>query len=242
MIVKFTPLIDVALLPRKAKVEEPEFTDDSSRWIANRRVKGACWPYRMAKEIGWTIRSPVDVEIHPVREIQVRADRPEEFARLKQYMPMEDWTQKREILIGISPASWYKVHEYRYRGLYYPMFLPNGEGTFEWRQGWRVEVPSDHVALIYPAEEQDGRFVAHPGLLYGATLSRVQERLGLPIAFEPLRISKIRRGEPIAKLLVLPKSVLSLKSMTVDEDSGNGLTLSDRDDRESDAQPQDREG
>jgi hypothetical protein len=218
-VVRFKKVVDLAILPIKEKAEVPQFHDDSARWVKSRRVKGACWPYRMAQEIGWTIVSPIDIDIHPVKEIQTSAANPTEFARLKQLMPMEDWTQKDDILIGITPASWYKIHEYSHKGLYYPMFLPNGEGTFEWRQGWSVEVPDQHVILFQPLETQDGRFITYPGLLMGPSIPRVQEKLGIPLAFEPLQSCRIHRGEPIAKLLILPKSVLSLKSeiATADE-------------------------
>ncbi|WP_127586484.1 hypothetical protein [Paenibacillus koleovorans] len=211
-VVKFKQLLDIAILPIQEKVEEPQLHDTGSRWIHTRRVKGVCWPYRIAKEVGWTIVSPIDIAIQPVQEIQTSADNPAEFARLKQLMPMEDWVQKKDVLIGISPAAWYKVHEYSWNGLFYPMFLPNGEGTFEWRQGWSVEVPDSHVVLFQPVETQDGRFIAYPGLLAGPAIARVQERIGMPIAFEPVKACRIRRGEPIAKMLVLPKSVLGLKS------------------------------
>lgn len=172
----------------------------------------------MGKEIGWTILSPVDVEIKPIQEIQTSADRPEEFARLKQLVSMEDWAYKKDTIIGVTPAGWYKIHEYRYRGMYYPMFLPNGEGTFEWRQGWSVEIPDDHLLIYQPLESHDNRFITYPGVLMGPALTRVQDKLGLPIAFEPLKESRIRRGEPIAKLLVVPKSVLTLKSEYIDSE------------------------
>lgn len=217
--VKFTKLLDLAILPIEEKVEEPRYNDESSRWIKNRRVKGSCWPYRAAKEVGWTIVSPIDIDIYPVKEIQTAVDTPEEFARLKQLVNMEDWTHKQDVLIGVTPSAWYKVHEYKYNGLFYPMFLPNGEGTFEWRQGWRIEIPDHHFVLFQPAEHQNGRFVVYPGLLMGPALARVQERLGMPLAFEPLQASRIRRGEPLAKLLVLPKSTLALKSEFVDRQS-----------------------
>ncbi|OAB25505.1 hypothetical protein PMSD_27515 [Paenibacillus macquariensis subsp. defensor] len=170
------------------------------------------------KELGWTVVSPIDIEIHPVKEIQTILDKPEDFARLKQMMPMEDWAYKKDTLIGVTPAGWYKVHEYKYKGLFYPMFLPNGEGTFEWRQGWSVEVPDNHLLLFQPIETQDGRFITYPGMLAGPSIPRVQEKLGIPIAFEPLIVCRIRRGEPIAKLFILPKSVISLKSEIVPMD------------------------
>ncbi|MGE7185621.1 hypothetical protein ACQKKK_17080 [Peribacillus sp. NPDC006672] len=210
--IKFNQLLDFAILPAKEKMVDPRWPDDSSRWIKTKRVKGVCWPYRMAKELGWTIHCPIDIDIQPVKEIQTSTKNLTEFARLKHMVPMEDWVQKQEVMIGLSPAGWYKIHEYEYDGLYYPMLLPNGEGTFEWRQGWSIEIPVNHFILIQPIEMQDGRFIVYPGMLHGPTLARVQERLGLPLAFEPLKECRIRRGEPLAKLLVLPMSVLSIKS------------------------------
>jgi len=210
--IKFTQLVDFAILPAQEKIVDTRWPDESSRWIKTKRVKGVCWPYRMAKELGWTIHCPVDIDIQPVKEIQISSQNLTEFARLKHLFPMEDWAHKNDVIIGVSPAGWYKIHEYEYRGLYYPMLLPNGEGTFEWRQGWSVEIPKNYFILIQPIETQDGRFIIHPGMLHGPTLTRVQERLGLPLAFEPLKECRIRRGEPLAKLLVLPMSVLSIKS------------------------------
>ncbi|WP_391573411.1 hypothetical protein [Cohnella sp.] len=212
--ITFRRLIQTAILPEKEKLAKPELLDREARWIKNRRVKGVCWPYRSAKELGWTLYSPVDVAIHPLSEIQTTMDKPEEFARLKQLTDMDEWVQKDDILLGVKPSSWYKIHEYEYEGRYRSMFIPNGEGTLEWRLGWSVDIPDDHLLLIQPIEMKDARFIVHPGLLMGTSVQSVQRHLGLPIAFEPLQPCKIIRGEPLAKLFVLPKSVLAIKSTT----------------------------
>ncbi len=212
--ITFRRLIQTAILPEKEKLAKPELLDREARWIKNRRVKGVCWPYRSAKELGWTLYSPVDVAIHPLSEIQTTMDKPEEFARLKQLTDMDEWVQKDDILLGVKPSSWYKIHEYEYEGRYRSMFIPNGEGTLEWRLGWSVDIPDDHLLLIQPIEMKDARFIVHPGLLMGTSVQSVQQHLGLPIAFEPLQPCKIIRGEPLAKLFVLPKSVLAIKSTT----------------------------
>lgn len=212
--ITFRRLIQTAILPEKEKLAKPELLDREARWIKNRRVKGVCWPYRSAKELGWTLYSPVDVAIHPLSEIQTTMDKPEEFARLKQLTDMDEWVQKDDILLGVKPSSWYKIHEYEYEGRYRSMFIPNGEGTLEWRLGWSVAIPDDHLLLIQPIEMKDARFIVHPGLLMGTSVQSVQLHLGLPIAFEPLQPCKIIRGEPLAKLFVLPKSVLAIKSTT----------------------------
>lgn len=212
--ITFRRLIQAAILPEKEKFIVPQPTDQEARWIKNHRVKGACWPYRSAKELGFTIYSPINVSIHPLTEIQTKVDKPEEFARLKQLTDMDEWVQKDDILLGVKPSSWYKVHEYEHEGRYRSMFIPNGEGTLEWRLGWTVEVPEEHFLLIQPIEMQTAHFIVHPGLLMGPSVRSVQQHLGLPIAFEPLQPHTIRRGDPLAKLYVLPKTVLAIKSVT----------------------------
>ncbi|CAM4467838.1 hypothetical protein FHS16_003226 [Paenibacillus endophyticus] len=132
--VTFQRQIQAAILPSKDKMVLPPKYDAEARWVKNRRIKGACWPYRSAKELGWTIHSPIDVEIHPLQEIQIIFDKPEEFARLKQLTDMDEWVQKDDILLGVKPSAWYKVHEYAYEDRFRSMFIPNGEGTLEWRQ------------------------------------------------------------------------------------------------------------
>jgi hypothetical protein len=211
-IVNFQPLIQAALLPVKEKLSLSPEHDTEARWIKKRRVKGACWPYRSAKELGWTIYSPIDVEIHPLEEIQTTLEKPEEFARLKQLTDMDEWVQKNDILLGVKPSAWYKIHEYSYEGRYRSMFIPNGEGTLEWRQGWTVDVPEDYLILIQPLEMMEAKFIVHPGLLVGSSLKSVQQHLGLPIAFEPLKKCLVKRGEPLAKLYVLPKSILAIQN------------------------------
>jgi len=127
---------------------------------------------------------------------------------------MDEWVQKDDILLGVKPSSWYKIHEYEHEGRYRSMFIPNGEGTLEWRLGWSVEIPEEHFLLIQPIEMQAAHFIVHPGLLMGPSVTSVQQHLGLPIAFEPLQPHTIRRGDPLAKLYVLPKSALAIKSVT----------------------------
>lgn len=161
-LVSFNRLIKAAILPEKEKVVPKIQPDEEARWLKTRRVKGMCWPYRSAKELGWTIHSPIDVDIQPLTEIQTTLENPEEFSRLKQLSNMDEWVQKDDVLLGVKPSTWYKIHEYGYDGRFRSMFIPNGEGTLEWRQGWSVDIADDYMLLIWPLETKEANFIVHP--------------------------------------------------------------------------------
>ncbi|MFC5701443.1 hypothetical protein ACFPVX_09105 [Cohnella faecalis] len=211
--VKMTPW---AIPPVKEKLVVHPVPDEDFRWIKQRRVKGACWPYRAAKELGWTIRSPIDVDIEPVSEMQITTEKPEEIAQIQHLSGISYWQQRENIYLGVKPSGWFQLHQFKVRNNWYQMFIPNGEGTFEWRLGWSIKIPNEHVLLFQPLEDTDSSFVVHPGLLTAKGLERFHSGLGLPIAFEPRQTRRIRRNDPLAKLLVLHQSALSLKDTVIE--------------------------
>lgn len=212
--VKFIKLTDWTLLPIKERVTNEWIDDKDIRWIKNRRVKGACWPYKMAKEIGWTVFSPIDVEIQPVTEMQVECKDQSELEELRSLTGIDFWVKREQVYIGVKPDGWFRVHQAKVNDVWQCMFIPNGEGSFEWKLGWGIEIPDEYVLLFQPLENQMD-FILHPGLLTAKSLHKFNMGLGLPIAFEP-KISKIiRRGDPIAKLLVIHNSVMYLEEETI---------------------------
>lgn len=74
----FYTLTDWSIPPTKEEIKIEETNDAQIRWFTKKRVKGACWPYKLAHELGWVIRSPIDVTIEPVEEVQVSVDDPQE--------------------------------------------------------------------------------------------------------------------------------------------------------------------
>ncbi|MCR6850045.1 MULTISPECIES: hypothetical protein [Bacillus] len=214
--VKFIKLTDWALLPMKEIVSNEQFDDAAFRWNKKRRVKGACWPYKMAKEIGWTVFSSIDVEIHPVTEMQVQCKNQYELEELHSLTDIDFWVKRDQGYIGVKPDGWFRVHQAKVDGVWQCMFIPNGEGSFEWKLGWGIEIPDDYMLLFQPLENQEA-FIVHPGLLPAKRLSTFNRGLGLPIAFEPKTKKTIRRGDPIAKLLVLHKSAMSLNEEIIDK-------------------------
>lgn len=214
--VSFFKITSWAIPPVKEHITIPPHHDDDFRWIKHRRVKGACWPYRAAQEIGWTILSPIDVEIQPVSEIQIKSELPEEIAQIQHFTGIQYWQKREDIYLGVQPSGWFQLHQFRVQNNWHQMFIPNGERTFEWRMGWSIKIPDDYVLLFQPIEHSDSSFIVHPGLLTAKALDRFHTGLGLPIAFEPKQTKLIKRNEPLAKLLIFHKSAITLQHTIVD--------------------------
>ncbi|MBW7473972.1 hypothetical protein K0T92_04400 [Paenibacillus oenotherae] len=211
-----------AIPPVKEHVTVQPSHDEDFRWIKQRRVKGACWPYRAAREIGWTILSPIDVEIYPATEIQIGAEHAEEIPHIQHLTGIHYWQRREDIYLGVKPSGWFQLHQFKVDNNWHQMFIPNGEGTFEWRMGWSVQIPNDHVLLFQPLEHTDNSYIIHPGLLTAQSLDRFHSGLGLPIAFEPRQNKVIKRSDPLAKMLVLHKSALSLREQVIE--AGHSVT------------------
>lgn len=209
--IKFIKLTDWTMLPKKEEMQNTEFEDQGIRWIKNKRIKGKCWPYKMAKKVGWTIVSPIDITAEPVQELQVSGDEGD-LENIKELTGINFWVKREDTYIGVKPDGWFRVHQAQKDGSWHPMFIPNGEGSFEWKLGWGIEIPKDYVMLFQPLEAQKD-FIVHPGLLTSKKLSEFNQRsIGLPIAFEPLQTTQIKRGDPLAKMLIIHKSIMYLKS------------------------------
>lgn len=208
--VRFFKLTDWAILPEKEVITVNEMNASQIRWFEKKRVKGACWPYKLAKELGWVIRSPIDVMIEPVEEVQVSVEKHEELEELQRLLGIDFWVKRDDIFIGIKPDGWFRVHQSKVDGVWHNLFVPNGEGSFEWKLGWSVEIPDDFVMLFQPLEGISD-FIVHPGLLTAKRLQPFRYGLGLPIAFEPKKKRFIRRGDPLAKMIVFHKSALTLE-------------------------------
>lgn len=88
------------------------------------------------------------------------------------------------------------------------MFLPNGLGTLEWRQGWTVEGWDEIGLLVIPSPLLPDLGV-EVGLLSPATLKRIESK-GISIAIAPKCRVEIRRGDEIARLIPISRECMSL--------------------------------
>lgn len=208
--VKFFKFHDWALPPVKEIINLPATDASSIRWFSKERVKGACYPYKLGKQIGWTILSPIDIEIHPVDEVQIRGTQ-DDVLEVGNITGIDFWVQRDGTFIGIKPAGWFQIMQAKVNGIWQGLFIPNGEKTFEWRLGWGVVIPEDYMMLIQPIEGQEN-FIIHPGLLFSKSLDKFNYGLGQGIAFEPKNRHKISRGDPLAKILIIHKSSLDIEA------------------------------
>ena len=86
------------------------------------------------------------------------------------------------------------------------MFIPNGEDTIEWRLGFTITGVDDHSVLVFPSDHHPELGVK-VGVLTSASLQRL-EATGFSIAVSPNRRVPIRRGQEIARIVLLhPESL-----------------------------------
>ena len=91
------------------------------------------------------------------------------------------------------------------------MFVPNGEGSVEWHLGWQLHMPEDFYLLILPSPELPDLQVP-PGVLDAATVRRLNNEHGVSIAVRPRASVKIKRRQPVARLILLHEDSLKVSA------------------------------
>lgn len=210
----FKKLNDWAVIPERPNIEKVQVSKNQDlRWIENNRVKGACYPYRMASNLGWIIKSPIDVDVYPVEEKQVKCE-PQELEEIGSLLDINFWVKRQDIYIGVKPDGWFRIHQAKVNDNWHNLFIPNGEGSFEWRLGWNVQLPDDYVLMFLPLFDENN-FKVHPGILTKKSLNKFDAGLGISIAFEPIKKFSIKRNMPLGRMVIFHKSALSLKTEIV---------------------------
>lgn len=88
------------------------------------------------------------------------------------------------------------------------MFLPNGEGSLEWRLSFDVELPEGCSLLVQDAGQKGFRVVM--GVLPGPVMSRMNAASGFSLALRPERQTRVKRGDPIAQLIAISRDTLRM--------------------------------
>lgn len=214
--VKFIKLNDWTVLPFKPVPEKIETNSSQNmRYVSNQRVKGMCWPYVAAQNIGWIVKSPIDINIEPVEEYQIKCTE-EQLQEIGAMLEIDHWVKRGNIFLGLKPNGWFRLHQAFINGIWQNLLIPNGEKSFEWRLGWGVECPEDFILMILPIDSQE-KIKVHPGVLTNKSLFDFNNNgLGLSLAMEPLKKATIKKNEPIARIMVVHKSVLNIKEEIMD--------------------------
>lgn len=199
--VRFAAKYPWAIVPDRPRAEPrpASVPEGASRWLRSERTQRRCRPSAQATRLGWTVRSPIAVQMAPVPQIEVDAE-PDDLSELAAALPDRALWRREASYLAIDRRSWIGLHQARFGEAWEAMFVPNGEGTLEWHLGWTVDIPPTHALLVLP--EPASPVTALTGLLDAASLGRIGRQRGMSIAIHPRRAT-IQRGDPVARLVLL---------------------------------------
>jgi hypothetical protein len=106
-------------------------------------------------------------------------------------------------------AMWLRFHQYRTDEGWQSMFIPNGEGSVEWKLGWDVDVPPEFCLMVLPWQPRVELEIPM-GLLDAKTLQRFGAADGMSIAIRPVAPVRIAREQPIARVVPVHRSALQV--------------------------------
>lgn len=210
--IKFIQLHDWVIVPEKADPINISVTEHSNlRYSQRNRQSGMCYPYKAAHNLGWILKSPFDIEIEPIeKEYQLNCTT-NELSELGHMLGIDYWIKRDPIFLGVFPSGWFRIHQALINNHWISLFNPNGDKSLEWRLGIGIDIPSDYMVLFLPLEEQK-KIKVHQGILTKKTLDLgIETGLGISLAIEPCYKSLIRKGEPIAKMLIIEKKSINQK-------------------------------
>jgi hypothetical protein len=196
-----------ALVPRAARVDrerakaESAVFRDSFRWVRRDRVSEFCPPWTMGQELGWRVFSPMEVALTPLEQVEVESGEDPQAAALAAGAS-ELW-QREGTALAVRETPWLHLYQYRsVNGRWENMFLPNGQGTVEWRLGWTAEIPRGYFLLVLPSGTEAGLEVPS-GILSTTVCDKMAAAGTAAIAVRPTRATTVRRGQEIARLVLL---------------------------------------
>ncbi|MFE7572110.1 hypothetical protein ACFU76_35050 [Streptomyces sp. NPDC057539] len=176
----------------------------------------------MGKELGWEVRSPVDVAFSPLDQIELDGvTEPEAAGRAANRTEL--W-QREKSHLAVEKTSWLHLHQFATSRGWENMFLVNGAVSVEWRLGWAAEIPRGYFLLVLPLEGVTGIEVS-AGVLSSTVLTRAAQEHGVSIAVRPTVPVTVRRGQPIARIVLLHAD--SPQARGVHDDTAEAATVSD---------------
>jgi hypothetical protein len=218
-------LHDWALLPRKNHVDRSRPREEAAmlaahfRYHRQFRQAEACPPWVLGQELGWIIDSPVTITVSPLDDVQVASAGDGELREAGRLFGREEFWRRGEGYIAATRNDWLRTCQYRgLGGSWEGMFIPNGQGSAEWRLGWSIRIPEDCFLLVTALDENPGIMVP-AGVLTARQAGRTWDGEGFSIAIRPERTVSLSRGQPVARIVLLSRDSLQAR---IEETEGTG--------------------
>ncbi|MGH3498335.1 MAG: hypothetical protein ACRDSH_17545 [Pseudonocardiaceae bacterium] len=153
--------------------------------------------------------SPIRATIEPVEDIPVDVEESDAQTLGGVLGPDFQLWSRRVSSIAVRRNSWLRLYQFRGSdGGWQGMFLPNGEGTVEWRLGWSAELPASHFMIVLPLDEER-RFDVPTGVLSSKQMQVLAGTGGMSLPFRPACRFAVERGDPLARVMVVPADALT---------------------------------
>ncbi|WP_331761055.1 hypothetical protein OH797_38140 (plasmid) [Streptomyces anulatus] len=209
--VAFRPLQSWALPPEKPRTDrgaaraERDTYRDSFRYLRIPRLPADCPPWVLGQELGWAVRSPVTLTMKPLDDIGIAVPEREDAHQAGRRLGGAGIWQRGEEWIAARNADWLHLGDYRAaNGSWEGMFLPNGQGTVEWRLGWAATIPARTFLMVMPPPGSGPDGLRVPlGVIPAKSVNAMADRGGMSIAVEPERPVTVHRGQEIARIVLL---------------------------------------
>jgi hypothetical protein len=212
MEVVFRAIYPWAVLPRKIKIDakakeaEARMFEEQFRWIRISRSAELCWPWRLGQELGWVIDSPVTIAMDALHDVEAMCPPADNRALSVAANCTEAWSFKDDQgnlqrAHYTRYAGWVGLYDFRNGDHYERMFYINGQGSVEWVLGWEMRIPPQYFAMLLPYEHIPNLEVL-VGLIDHKNLKK-PGKSGLSIAIRPTGPVQLRRGQPIARVILL---------------------------------------
>ncbi|MEU2956990.1 hypothetical protein ABZ633_38775, partial [Streptomyces xanthochromogenes] len=107
--------------------------------------------------------------------------------------------------IATGDASWLHLGDYRTpTGGWEGMFIPNGQGTVEWRLGFAAQIPPGTFLMVMPPPIPCAPGLGVPlGVIPAKAVNAMADRGGMSIAVQIDHPVSIHRGQEIARIVLL---------------------------------------
>ncbi|MDB9338382.1 hypothetical protein [Nodularia spumigena] len=204
-ILPFKQKVDLKLEKQKSQIYEQNF-----RWFRRSRVAELCVPWRLANEIGWIIPSPVDITLTPIHDIEISCAK-EEISNICKITGTTELWNRDNSYFAIQKASWLRLYDFQTPSGWESMFIINGQGSVEWRLGWEIQIPTNYYIMIMPLDSFAEINIV-PGILESNILERINHSSGISIAINPQKNIVVKRGQAIARVILLHADSLTAKT------------------------------